>query len=494
MDYFTMFDEITKGKITEKNGIINYMPVISEEQFIEYVSQLSGIDKGRLKLKNAPKSHTFSENGIIVKTSRDGFSGTAEHYVPLATQEAVEKFLENPEKYISGNLQPIAHTKGIITHKDLYTSNNQSIQTIQKFCDTEFAKLTSEQQSSLVAYKSSLFTIMNALWQRYGSADKVDLAKVEEIISTDYSKLIKKVSYYMSYYMSEQEKQEIMAHNAPLKKERALQSTIIDRFAYFRKALKNPNNEAFFETYFKDYDFSTPFSFAKSIVNSMKAMEEIEVQAPEDLTLYRGICGTAHPQKLSKSIVASCTPDLRTAKNASVNMGPDGCYEDRSRSVFKLNVQKGAFIYPLMFSVRSNMKTLTPEDVENGVKWAELSDDEITLSLEPCQQPEIAINTAKCNIQSIDENIPQEVLDSYFYTHITRSFFSHMDVDDLSTTEKLSLEIAFHKLDEMFSSTQYHPYITQSNKPKESIAYYELDVLPSLSNSLSKASSNEPTT
>lgn len=489
MDYYL---EMCK-RIEREYGREDYRPVISEEQFIKYVSQLSGIDKERLKLKNAPKSHTFSENGIIVETSRDEFSGTAEHYVPLATQEAVEKFLENPKKYISDNLPPIAHTKGIITHKDLYTSNNQSIQTIQKFSDTEFAKLTSEQQSSLVAYKSSLFTIMNALWQRYGSADKVDLAKVEEIISTNYSKLIKKVSYYMSYYMSEQEKQEIMAHNAPLKEERALQSTIIDRFAYFRKALKNPNNEAFFETYFKDYDFSTPFSFAKSIVNSMKAMEEIEIQAPEDLTLYRGICGTAHPQKLSNSIVASCTPDLRTAMNASVNMDPEGCYEDRSRSVFKLNVQKGAFIYPLMFSVRSNMKTLTPEDMGNGVNWEEQSDDEITLSLEPCQQPEIAINTAKCNIQSIDENTPQEVLDSYFYTRINRSFFSHMDVDDLSTTEKLSLEIACNKLDDMFSSTKY-PIITQSNNPKKSIAYYELDVLPSLSNSLSKASSNEPTT
>ena len=253
-------------------------------------------------------------------------------------------------------------------------------------------KLTTEQKASLVVYKSRMFQVMNFLWQQFGSANSLDFAEIQEFLQKDCSAL--KDSY--NWWLSDAEKQE-------MKKASYFQSLIKDQLKFFKKALKNPENQAFFES-MPNMDFSNDEKFVGSIIEYMKVMESIDcITMPSDVKLYRGVYGSGNLDKISTSIMASTTPDLSSALGFALNYS-NGTTGVGSKALIGLDVQAGTPIIPLMFSVKTSISGITAEEVEcGGIDYDALGDTDIKLEVVtdvPNIQSEIVINTTRCSIPS----------------------------------------------------------------------------------------------
>jgi hypothetical protein len=200
------------------------------------------------------------------------------------------------------------------------------------------------------------------------------------------------------YYLSETEKIKIQSQIN-------FQDLVKQQFAFFKKALANPNNKEFFDK-IPGLDLSNEANFVRSIFEYMKIMEGIDsIRMPADVKLFRGIFGTSDLEEISVSTMASCTPDMQTAINFALayNQGYTGI---GSKALVGLDIKAGTPIIPLMFSVKTSIK-IDGETAIFDINYDNLPDDSITLEVvenENDIQDEIVINTTLCNIASLKES------------------------------------------------------------------------------------------
>ena len=365
---------------------------IGEQELLESISQKFNCD---VKLITENNFSVSQHSGIWVKTTTNPIleetsDGEIAEFKAFRSKEEMIAFLDNllEFKYSSLNL-----------------SRSQLKETTKENLKQQFKTLTDAQRESLIVYKSRMFQIMNVLWKIYKTADKCALDFVYSILNTDYTDSFANIS-----------NENIMSR----KSQEHFKLVIQDIFAFFKKAKCNPKNDAFFSK-IRHINFDNEKEFIKSLVGAMKTMESIDqITAPEDLKLFRGVYGKASLSKVSSSIMASCTPDLKIAIDfARDRSGMWSSYGDNS--LITLNIAEGTPIIPMFFSVKTTIKGIGGDyDSCCEIKYDELDDDAIEIYIEKNGeiQDEIIINTQLCKIPNLDEWPEDKVDRMWVYRHL----------------------------------------------------------------------------
>lgn len=341
----------------------------------------------------------------------------------------------------------------------LYTTQKEEgfSSEVKEDLKTQFEALSSEEKSSLVAYKSRMFNVMNFLWNKYQNTSNINLEEVQEYLHTPLH------ANKHPYFLSKEEKLEIQV-------QRQFQSMVKEQLAFFRKAQENPENAEFFGA-IPFVDFSSEEGFIGGIVKAMSVMEGISsIKAPSSFQLYRGIYGTSKLDRVSTSTFASCTPEVSIAADFARQYS-GGFYSHGSKSLICLQVQEGTPIIPLMFSVKTTIDGVDMESAMLGIDYEKLPSDAIKIKVDDQSediQSEILINTSKCMIPPLSELPEEDIVTEQSYTE---SYSSNLGVE----TDRISDRFAVTKsIEDTFacqtSMGRFNPTIAL--KPSYSYSVY----------------------